>query len=294
MNLRPITAFFFALLLGLSFCLKGQRFTTTNSFDRISKVTVGFSGNTYFGELRRSRDPNLQAGLGFGIGYEHLMTDNLGIRAQLSYYTIRANDSIATVPSQRARNLNFKANNIEFVVQGVYYTHRHPAKGYRDRAFVNPFFHLGIGVTSNNPVQNLNGTDYNMRALNIEGEEYGGLALIVPLGFGVDIFVSKNWDIQLDLQYNVAFTGYLDDVSGVYRDQASFTDTDGVSAITLAQLSDPRTVLTPPLAPVDAGTLRGDGSNDSYMRASIKLAYYLPKSLYGKSSIRCRVIKKTR
>ena len=275
-----------------------QRFVTTNDFDKLSKVTVGFNINTYFGELRRVQDPKLQGAFGFGIGYEHLMTDNIALRTNLAVYTIKADDSLSTIPAQRQRNLNFKATNIEFAVQGMYYMFRHPHKGYGYRAFLNPYFHLGVGITTNNPKAQLKsgphaGT-YDMRPLRIEGQQYSGMSVIVPFGVGFDIFVSREFDIQLDLQYTATFTGYLDDVNGVYRDPASFTDTNGVPAEAMRQLSDPRTVLSPPIEAVPAGTPRGDGSNDGYFRVGFKVGYYLPKSLYGKSSIRCRVVKKTR
>ena len=175
---------------------------------------------------------------------------------------------------------------------------RHPRSGYRDRAYMNPFIHLGFGVTSVNPKQELktgsNAGTYKMRQLRIEGEQYGTLAMVVPVGIGFDFFVSREVDIQIDFTYQTAFTGYLDDVSGVYRDQSSFTDTNGIPAATLAQLSDPRTILDPSVDAVDAGTPRGDGSNDGFFSIGFKIGYYLPKSLYGKSSIRCRVVKKTR
>lgn len=276
-----------------------QRFTTTNDFDKLSKVTVGFNFNTYFGELRRAQDPKVQAGLGFGIGYEHLMTDNLGLRTNLSIYTIKADDSKSLIPASRDRNINFKATNIEFTVQGMYYVFRHPARGYGYRAFVNPYFHLGLGITTNNPTAELkngpNAGTYKMRPLSVEGQQYGSLALVVPFGVGADIFISRDFDLQIDLQYTATFTGYLDDVNGVYRDQSSFPpETNGVPADAMRQLSDPRTVLEPPLDAVAAGTPRGDGSNDAYFRLGFKIGYYLPKSLYGKSSIRCKVLKKTR
>lgn len=291
----PRSKIFLILILSITFSqVTAQRFVSTNSFDRLSKVTFGVGMSTYFGELRRPADPGLKASLTFGLGYEHLITDNIALRTQLSLYTIKADDASATLAEQRERNLNFKATNTEFILQGMYYFFRHPAKGYRSRAVLNPFLHLGLGVTSNNPIQTLNGTEYQMRSLSIEGQQYGKIAFMVPIGFGFDILISKNFDLQFDVQYNYTFTGYLDDVSGVYRDQASFTDTDGVPAATMALLSDPRTALTPPVAPLPAGERRGNGTNDSYLRASVKLAYYLPKSLYGKSSMRCRVIKKTR
>lgn len=284
----------------LSFCLLinswtiAQQFTTTGDFDRLSKASIGFGLNTYIGELRRASNNKFQSAPSVSLGYEHLFTDRIAIRTSISLYKIQANDSLSPVPSNKERNINFKATNLEFVVQALYFAFPHLPSGYRDRAFANPYFHLGLGVTSNNPRTELAGTEYRLRPLSLEGVQYGGIALAIPVGAGVNIYISKNVDLQLEMQYTVALTGYLDDVSGAYRDPSSFSDTNGVDAITLGLLSDPRAILTPPLAPVAAGTARGSGTNDTYLRFGFRLGYYLPKSLYGKSSIRCKVIKRTR
>lgn len=286
----------FLLFLGVCFLfsLKAQQYVTTGDFDRLSKASIGLGVNTYFGELRRGRDPKLQLGASVSLGYEHLFTDKIAIRTSFSIYKIQADDSLSSLPDNRVRNLNFKATNMEFVVQAMYFAFRHPPSGYKDRAFANPYFHLGVGFTSNNPKAELRGTDYKLRPLTLEGVQYGGLALAIPVGAGVNFFLSRNVDLQFDIQYTLALTGFLDDVSTVYRDPASFSDTNGVDAVTLGLLSDPRAALTPPVEPVAAGTARGDGGNDSYLRIGFRLALYLPKSLYGKSSIRCKVTKRTR
>ena len=72
-----------------------QRFVTTHDFDKLSKITFGPTINAYVGELRRINDPKLQAGLGFGVGYEHLMTDNIALRTNLSVYNIKADDALS-------------------------------------------------------------------------------------------------------------------------------------------------------------------------------------------------------
>lgn len=282
------------LVVGVQLKINAQQYVTTGDFDRISKASFGLGLNTYFGELRRLQDQKLQSGLSATLGYEHLLTDQLAIRTNLSIYKIQADDSLSPLPDNKVRNLSFKATNFEFVVQALYYTQRHPASGYKDRAFANPYFHLGIGVTSNNPKTELAGTTYDLRPLNLEGVQYGGLALAIPLGIGFNFFLSRNFDLQMEAQYTLAMTGFLDDVSTVYRDPSSFSDTDGIDANTLGLLSDPRTALTPPRPALAAGSARGNNSNDSYLRIGFRLAYYLPTSLYGKSSIRCKVIKRTR
>ena len=70
------------------------------------------------------------------------------------------------------------------------------------------------------------------------------------------------------MQYTVALTQYLDDVSGNYRDPSSFADPIA------SQLSDRRVELG--LDPAAAGDPRGDGTNDAYMRVGFRLGFYLP------------------
>ncbi len=282
------------LVLGAQLRINAQQYVTTGDFDRISKASFGVGVNTYFGELRRAQDARFQAGLSATLGYEHLFTDKIAIRTNLSIYQIKADDSLSVLPANRTRNLSFEATNFEFTIQALYYGQRHPPSGYKDRAFASPYFHLGIGVTTNNPKTEIAGTTYDLRPLSLEGVQYGGLALAIPMGVGLNFFLSRNFDLQVEAQYTMAMTGFLDDVNTVYRDPSSFSDTDGVDAATLGLLSDPRAALTPPVAPVAAGTARGDNTNDSYLRVGFRLAYLLPKSLYGKSSIRCKVVKRTR
>ena len=275
-----------ALLVCIGSLTQAQHYTTTGDFDRISKATFGFGLNTYIGELRRFNDSKLQAGLSTSLAYEHLFTDKIAIRGSLSLYSIKAADSLSFLGDNRQRNLSFKANNVEFVVQALYYRFRHPHTGYKDRAFANPYFHLGLGITTNKPKTTLAGTEYELRPLRTEGIDYGSIALVVPVGAGVNFFITREIDLQLEVQYTLALTGYLDDVSANYRDPSSFADPIA------AQLSDRRPERG--LDPAPAGTARGNGGNDAYLRFGFRLGYYLPKSLYGKSSIRCKVTKKTR
>lgn len=262
------------------------QYYTTGDFDRISKATLGFGLNTYIGDLRRLSDSRLQAGLSTSLAYEYLVTSKIAIRGSLSLYTIKADDALSPLPENRNRNLSFKSNNAEFAVQALYYLFRHPHTGYKDRAFANPYFHLGIGITTNRPTATLAGKKYKLRPLRTEGENYGSMALIIPVGAGVNLLVTQYVDLQLELQYTLALTGYLDDVSTSYLDPASFTNPIA------AQLSDRRPELK--LNPARAGTDRGNRGKDAYFRFGFRLGYYLPKSLYGKSSINCKRIKKTR
>ena len=280
--------FYIVFCFLLSGYLYGQQYVSTGDFDRLSKASLGFGINSYRGELRGATDPKLQTGLSVTLGYEHLFTQNVAIRTNFSIYNIKAADEKSRLPEQRDRNLSFEATNFEFMAQAMYYAFRHPRAGYLNRTFVNPFFFIGAGVTTNNAKAELDGEKHKLRPLRTEGKDYGSIAVVIPIGAGLNFAVSRNWDFQIEAQYNMTLTGYLDDVSGVYRDPALFPPSEQIAA----RLSDRRPEIG--LAPAAAGDPRGDGSNDGYFRLGFRLAYYLPKSLYGKSAIKCRVVKKTR
>lgn len=271
-----------------------QQYVTTGDFDRNSKISFGANYNVYNGELKKFSDPKLEGSLGVTLGYEHFLRSNknISLRANLSVYTIKGTDALARELERNERNLSFKATNMEFTLQALYYLRPLPPSGYKNRAFATPYVMLGAGVTSNNPTAELDSagftTEYKLRPLRLEGEEYGNLAFVLPIGLGVNIFVNRYIDLQIEAQYNMTLTGYLDDVSGLYRDPLSFGPDEDKAAL----LSDRRPEIG--LPPAAAGDARGSGKNDAYFRLGFRLNYYLPKSLYGKSSIRCIVNKKTR
>ena len=282
-----LTAALFVINLSYS-----QQYVTTGDFDRTSKLSFGVNANVYSGELREIQDPKIQAGAGFTLGYEHFLrsSKNVSLRGNFSIYSIKGSDELAPAQERESRNLSFKATNFEFTVQALYYLKPLASTGYKDRAFINPYVMLGAGITSNNPTAELDNagiiTEYKLRPMKLEGQEYGSLAVVIPVGLGLNFFVNRLFDFQIEAQYNMTLTGYLDDVSTVYRDPISFADPIA------AQLSDRRPEIG--LPPAAAGDLRGNGKNDAYFRIGFRLNYYLPKSLYGKSSIRCVVNKRTR
>jgi len=75
------------------------------------------------------------------------------------------------------------------------------------------------------------------------------------------------FNVALEGGYRLTFTDYLDDVSTVYPDPASFTDP--IAAALSMRYEDP----------VPPGTQRGDpNQNDGYFLLNIKVEYYLPKN----------------
>jgi hypothetical protein len=88
----------------------------------------------------------------------------------------------------------------------------------------------------------------------------------------------------MEVGWRILFTDYLDDVSSVYKDNASFTDPIAKA------LADRRVELGYPVAA--AGGVRGGPKyNDAYMLLNVKMEYYLPTQ-FGTSKHRKSYAKK--
>jgi hypothetical protein len=84
-------------------------------------------------------------------------------------------------------------------------------------------------------------------------------------------------NVAIESGHRITFTDYLDDVSTVYKDQASFSDPIA------AALADRKPELGLPGRPT--GSIRGNpDKNDGYMLLNVKFEYYLPDDIFWSSN----------
>src|SRR5690606_11325139 len=104
-------------------------------------------------------------------------------------------------------------------------------------------------------------------------DRYGKHALAIPFGVGFKYNLRGPWSVGVEVGYRLAFTDYLDDVSGVYPHPISPSDLPGnATAVDWHYLTYRDTQTAFP------GTQRGDGRPyDSYMTASITLSFTIFK-----------------
>lgn len=165
------------------------------------------------------------------------------------------------------RNLSFRARNLELSFVGIFHFINKSSNASGRAGFV-PFAIFGIGVTTNDPKAELDGSIYSLRPLTLEGVQYGKYAFVMPMGGGVRTKINETFDISLEGSYRATFTNYLDDVSTVDVQQNEFP---------AVALSD-RSLTHPKLT----GDQRGDPSNmDGYFIMSLKVQYYLPNDLFS-------------
>jgi hypothetical protein len=115
----------------------------------------------------------------------------------------------------------------------------------------------------------LNGQKYALQPLQTEGVKYSRLAFVIPFGIGGKVKLTPFINMNIEVGWRKTFTDYIDDISTVFKDNASFTDPIA------RQLADRRPEIDLPVLP--AGNKRGEPSNkDGYMLLSVKFEYYLP------------------
>jgi hypothetical protein len=254
---------------GQSFYNQGGSYNPKIGGDRISTaITAGFGANYYVGDLTdNSFASGIRISPNFSAGIQQRINDRLHLRAELLWYQIAGADSLSNEFGKVERNLSFRARNLELSVVGIFHFINKSSNAEGRARFV-PFAIFGIGVTTNDPKAELDGTIYSLRPLALEGVEYGKYAFVMPMGGGVRAKINEAIDVSLEGSYRITFTDYLDDVSNVYIQHNEFP------AVALADRS-----LTQPKA---IGDQRGDPSNmDGYFIMSLKLQYYLPNNLFS-------------
>ena len=238
-------------------------------YQRSGQLNVyGGAGITkYFGELsdeKKLGDINPFLTLGVNIP----LKSRWSVRPELSYYRISAADGqLPESDSRHDRNLSFRSDNFEISGLMVYGLHA------RDRRLkiskLRPYALAGLGFTYANPRARLDGKWHALQPLHTEGIQYQKFHLVVPLGFGLGIRVTDQWQLGFEMSYRFTFTDYLDDVSTRYRDPNSFTDP------VAADLADRRPEIG--LDKAQAGTPRGNsGKNDGYLLFGVKVFHQLP------------------
>jgi len=237
--------------------------------------SIGTGVSSYYGDLKeekRSIDPKPT----INVGLQYFFTSRISVRAELTWFQLTGDDSKAEDIDRVNRNLSFKSNNFELSATGAINLIPNGVRFYQ-RAVFNPYVFAGVGLLYSNPKAELDGEKHALQPLQTEGISYSRFQPVIPYGLGVRAMVTPFFNIAIEGSYRYTFTDYLDDVSTVHPDKSSWTDPVRIA------LSDRRTELG--LSPYEAGTRRGDASNnDSYFLITAKLEYYIPDGIFWNSN----------
>lgn len=184
-----------------------------------------------------------------------------GLRTNLWYARLAANDKYTTNRERRGRNLNFFTNIYEADAVLEINIWR---SGDKKKIF---YVFGGIGYFHFNPKTKLDGKKYELRDYGTEGQyalpgksPYSLNSVCYPLGFGYKIKINKKSYFTIEVNSRKTQTDYIDDVSTFFVDPNLLIAAKGPTAAALADrsISDIPGFSSP-------GAIRGDPKdNDSY------------------------------
>lgn len=259
-----------ALVL-VAFGAEAQSFYSVRR-DRSLIAIGGLNTSTYYGDLKDNSDI-LDAKPSVTLGAMYYFSKRIAGRAEFSWITLSGFDSNSKDEGKIQRNLSFTSGNFELTATGVVNLIPQGGRFYQRPTF-NVYGFGGVGVLYFNPKGKLDGKKYPLKPLETEGVDYSRFTLVIPYGLGIKYKLSPYLNGVLEVGWRKTFTDYIDDVSTVYKDNASFTDP-------IAQrLADRRPEINLPV--LEAGRKRGDATNDdAYMLFTAKVEYYLPYQIGG-------------
>lgn len=265
----------FSLILVLSFT---ALVSVAQSFYSIrrerSLIAVGGLGtSTYFGELANNGD-YIDAKPTLSVGLQYYFTNRIAVRAEAAWFQLQGDDAKADDGSRVRRNLSFSSNNFEISTIGLIDFFPKGRRFYQRPGF-NLYGFAGVGVSYINPKTEYQGEKVALQPLQTEGVKYSRIIPVVPFGLGARLKAGPFFNIAFEGGYRKTFTDYLDDVSTVHKDPASFSDP------VAAALADRRPELG--LSAVPAGTQRGNpADDDGYFLFTVKLEYYLSSNFFSR------------
>ena len=304
MRIKNFTSIAIALLLTTLVAFDGiaQSFYYQR-VDRPHIISGGIGASSLYGDMYRpSADRPMQIGPSASLAYLRRVNDRVYLRGELNYYHLKGDDKLASFEprkefdpesDRRGRNLSFRANNFELSATAVIdliptygYSYAVSRRTRKVKPTVNsyfrpsftPYFFFGLGLTSNTPKAELDGTYHSLRPLQTEGVQYGAVVLTFPTGFGLRVKVNYKNDVGIEGGYRFTFSDYLDDVSNEYIDPNSFSD----PVARALQDRSPEIGLTPKWVKIQNGsgvTLRRGNptDNDGFFIVQVKWFHYLSK-----------------
>ncbi len=185
-------------------------------------VTGGIGTANYLGDLIDGNKPFAQSNISFTGGLVYEIYPKLNARLNMGYQKVQGADSKSS-GAHKSRNLSFYSNVFDVFVSLEYSLL--DMKTYK----LTPYVSAGFGMFFFDPYAvSTAGTKQKLRDLGTEGQGFAGFPTLynksdieVPLGIGVKYALSKRVKLQLEFNYRITGTDYLDDVSmNRYADKA--------------------------------------------------------------------------
>jgi hypothetical protein len=264
----------FIVLLSLFFGL-----SSLSAQKKTSEFGIFLGGSYYLGDL----NPN-----GFfkftkpalGAIYRYNINNRFSARLNALFGEVEAFDAQANNSYQQARNLNFKSPIDE--ISGEFEFNFFEYEIGNSKYNFSPYIFGGLGLFRMNPQGEINGQWVALQPLHTEGQgtpfntdvPYHLIQPCIPFGVGIKLTLFNALCLSIEWGLRKTFTGYIDDVSGVYPNPAQLAAQQGPNGALALAMSNRSPVPSETLI----GSQRGDGKDDWYSFAGIIISFH-PKKL---------------
>lgn len=195
-------------------------------------LSVGLS--TYQGDLAPNSIGGSFSQMHFagGLFGRYNINNFLAAKLSLNYAKLSAEDANAASEAQQMRNLSFRTNVFEAAITGEFNILGYQPYNF-ERTF-SPYIFAGVSYFHFDPQAFYDNQWIDLQPLGTEGqgidgfeEEYKLFEVAIPVGFGVKYALNDQWNIGLEVGLRKTFTDYIDDVSGLFGDNALIAAENG-------------------------------------------------------------------
>jgi len=210
-----------------------NRLLTILIFTLLSQIGFGqyFEVGAFLGASNYKGDLNDATALvpheynhAIGVSIRYNANRYLSLKSNLFKGQISGDDSNSNFVETQMRNLNFRANIVEFSTQFEFNLLPY---AMREKKISAPYLFVGAGGMYFNPQAQVRGNWVDLQPLGTEGQGYPGLSnetlyskyqVVVPMGIGFKFSLNEKINLGFEFGARKTFTDYLDDVSGLYPD----------------------------------------------------------------------------
>lgn len=271
MRIRTVLLAIF--LISLAAASRSQTFYSGKEFG------VSLGASQYFGDLNENYGFHYIRPMGGVFGRFHL-NPYIAVRASINYAKVGYDDKFNDNAYNKMRNLNFRSDILEGVVQAEFNFFRFSTGELGSR--FTPYLTGGIGAFYYNPYTTLNDHRYYLRTLGTEGQnagydgrKYNRYAICFPVGVGVKYWWRPGVNLGVEIADRLTLTDYLDDVSQTYIGAEHFP-TDPQNPNPAYVLQDRSIELNPSQPLGRAGKQRGNSqTRDQYLFVQFNISFQL-------------------
>lgn len=155
------------------------------------------------------------------LGLRYNLSNGMALRFDAVQGRLYGNDAYSQERDRYHRNLSFRTDITELSVSAEIISLNFAGRLSNKIHTAQLYSFVGIGLLHFNPKGYYRGTWYDLQPLGTEGQGlipgrdfYSLNALVIPMGIGYRMNISRTTLIGVELSMRKSFTDYIDDVSG--------------------------------------------------------------------------------